>query len=63
MNTYDKKKKAALIAAAYYMEQERANANAASEVIQMTSWARTGKEIAMNKRTVIQRRGKVLWSA
>ena len=62
MNTYEKKKKAALAAAAYYIEQEKINATAAGTP-DLSSWSRAGKEIAMNKRYVIQCRGKVLRSA
>ncbi len=61
MTTYEKKKKAAIIAAAYYIEQEKLNATEpAGKVTQFNSWSRTGIEIAMNKRQVIQLRGRVL---
>jgi hypothetical protein len=63
MNTYEKKKKAAMIAVAYYIEQEKAKSNTGGNVIQLNSWARTGIEIAMNKRTIVQRKGRILFSA
>lgn len=61
MTTYEKKRKAALIAAAYYIEQEKANAAAhCNNESRLCKWSRTGIEIAMNKRQVIQLRGHVL---
>jgi hypothetical protein len=63
MNTYEKKRKAALVAVAYYIEQEKANAKSDTNVIQLNSWARTGIEIAMNKRNIVQRKGRILFSA
>ena len=61
MTTYEKKRKIALIAAAYYIEQEKAtNATPANNAVHLSTWSRTGIEIAMNKRQVIQLRGKVL---
>ncbi len=63
MNNYEKKKKAALVAVAYYIQQEKANANVVSNLNPLSIWARTGIEIAMNKRQVIQQRGRVLHRA
>ncbi len=61
MTTYEKKRKAAMIAAAYYIEQEKAKAaNPVNNVHHLSRWSRTGIEIAMNKRQVIQLRGNVL---
>lgn len=61
MTTYEKKKKAAIIAATYYIEQERANAAVPeNNMTSLSKWSRTGIEIAMNKRQVIQLRGRVL---
>ena len=65
MTTYEKKKKAALIAAAYYIEQEKikANANAAKPTLnlsRLSRWSRTGIEIAMDNRQIVQLRGRVL---
>jgi hypothetical protein len=62
MTTYEKKRKAALIAAAYYIEQEKANAATivSSNVARLSKWSRTGIEINMSKRQVIQLRGHVL---
>ena len=60
MTTYEKKKKAAMIAAAYYIEQEKANATAPAAEMRLSKWSRTGIEINMNKRQVIQLRGRVL---
>jgi hypothetical protein len=63
MTTYEKKRKAALIAAAYYIEQEKANATVSSTETRLNRWSRTGIEINMNKRQVVQLRGRVLLSA
>lgn len=63
MNAYEKKRKAAMIAVAYYIEQEKASAAAANELNRPGKWVQTGKEIAMNNRFVIQRRGRLLRSA
>ncbi|MFW5756103.1 MAG: hypothetical protein ACOCWK_05845 [Tangfeifania sp.] len=63
MTTYEKKRKAAMIAAAYYIEQEKAKAQAIKSVDnkpRLSRWSRTGIEINMNKRQVIQLRGRVL---
>ncbi|MGM0620267.1 MAG: hypothetical protein ACQETJ_04420 [Bacteroidota bacterium] len=64
MTTYEKKRKAAMIAAAYYIEQEKANATTpASNLTRLSKWSRTGIEINMNKRQVVQLRGRVLLRA
>jgi hypothetical protein len=63
MNAYEKKRKAAMIAVAYYIEQEKANAAASNGMNRSGAWAQTGKEIAMNNRYMIQRRGRLLRSA
>lgn len=63
MNAYEKKRKAAMIAVAYYIEQEKANATDQGEPNRSGAWAQTGKEIAMSNRYVIQRRGRLLRSA
>ena len=61
MTTYEKKKNAAMIAVAYYIEQEKANAvTPVNNVPRLSRWSRTGIEIAMNKRQVIQLGGHVL---
>jgi hypothetical protein len=63
MTTYEKKRKAALAAAAWYIEQEKANAAVPNNFQRLNSWSQTGKEIAMSNRYVIQRKGKLLRSA
>ncbi|HKL33964.1 MAG TPA: hypothetical protein VJ919_15590 [Tangfeifania sp.] len=61
MTTYEKKRKAAMIAAAYYIEQEKAQAaKSVDNTPRLSRWSRTGIEINMNKRQVIQLRGRVL---
>jgi hypothetical protein len=60
MNATEKKRKAAMIAVAYYIEQEKAKAAASNELNRSGAWAQTGKEIAMSNRYVIQRRGRLL---
>lgn len=63
MNAYEKKKKAAIIAAAYYIMQKKEEEAAATAPNRIGKWTKTGKEIAMNNRHVIQRRGRLLRSA
>jgi hypothetical protein len=63
MTTYEKKRKAAMIAVAYYIEQEKANATVSSNETHLNRWSRTGIEINMNKRQVVQLRGRVLLRA
>ena len=60
MTNYEKKRKAAMIAAAYYIEQEKANAAVPANEMRLSKWSRTGIEINMNKRQVVQLRGHVL---
>ncbi len=60
MTYEEKKKKAVMIAVAFYIKQENANEKALPN---LTRWSQTGKVIAMNKRQVIQQRGRVLRSA
>lgn len=62
MTLAEKKKKAAMIAVAYYIEQEKA-ALATEQNSSKVSWSRTGLEMTMNKRMVMQRRGRLLRSA
>ena len=63
MTTYEKKKKAAMIAAAYYIEQEKAQALETANETGLSKWSRTGIEINMNQRQVVQLRGRVLLRA
>ena len=63
MNTYEKKRKAAMIAVAWYIEQEKARVNESVNDSQLSKWSRTGIEINMNKRQVVQLRGRVLLRA
>lgn len=63
MTTYEKKRKAAMIAAAYYIEQEKAQALERNSEAGLSKWSRTGIEINMNKRQVVQLRGRVLLRA
>lgn len=60
MTREEKKKKAVLIAIAYYLEQEK---EACKGNPNFNSWSRIGRETRMNDRTVVQRRGKTLRSA
>lgn len=57
MTAREKKRRAAMIAVAYYLEQE---AEKNSEVKTVNSWKSTAKGIAMNNRTLVQRRGRLL---
>lgn len=58
MTAREKKKKAAMIAVAYYMEQEAAKNNL--EVKNYSAWVSLGKEVIMDNRNMVQRRGRVL---
>ena len=58
MTATEKKKRAAMIAVAYYLEQEAAKNNA--EVNEYKAWANAGKEIIMDNREKVQRRGRML---
>jgi hypothetical protein len=60
MTAYEKKRKAAMIAIAYYLEQEKANAPEGNNLVGSCCWSRTGKELAMRKNHVIQSRGRLL---
>lgn len=62
MTLAEKKKKAAMIAVAYYIEQEKAALENDQNPNKIT-WSRTGIEMIMNKRMVMQRRGRLLRSA
>jgi hypothetical protein len=57
MSDIDKKKKAAMVAVAYYLEQEAAARN---EIIMKNMWGEMGKTTIMNNRMRVQRRGRVL---
>jgi putative IMPACT (imprinted ancient) family translation regulator len=62
MTREEKIKKAISVAVAYHIEQEKA------EALQLqnsstTSWSRTGVEMMMTKRKIVQRRGRILRSA
>lgn len=59
MTAREKKRKAALIAVAYYLEQEAAKNN---EVSNVNSWKAAGKEVIMSNRAMVQRRGRLLRS-
>lgn len=55
MTDREKKKKAAMIAVAYYIQQE---ANMAHDARVKNIWAEMGKELIMENRTRVQRRGR-----
>lgn len=59
MTDREKKRKAALVAVAYYLEQEAAQMETAEQPKQ---WSDMGKEIMMNNRAMVQRRGRLLRS-
>lgn len=58
MTATEKKKRAAMIAVAYYLEQEAAKNNI--EVKDYNAWVNSGKEIIMDNREKVQRRGRLL---
>ncbi len=59
MDIQDKKRKAALVAVAYYLEQEKVQQE--KEPLQKGSnWEKIGREISMKNRMLIQRRGRIL---
>ncbi|MCU4165943.1 hypothetical protein [Carboxylicivirga caseinilyticus] len=61
MTEREKKRKAAMIAVAYYLEQEKA---AAAEVVKpANNWAAMGKGMIMNNRTNVQRKGRLMMKA
>ena len=64
MTQAEKKRKAALVAIAYYLEQEKAAAatHTASNKGKK-SWAKAGREMIMKNRAIVQRRGRLLRSA
>lgn len=62
MTREEKIKKAALIAVAYHIEQEKAEAMKV-ESSANGSWSRTGVKMMMTKRKIVQLRGRNLRSA
>ena len=62
MTREEKIKKAAVIAVAYYVEQEKAQM-VKDQNTSKVSWGRSGVEITMAKTKVVQRRGRSLRSA
>ena len=58
MTATEKKKRAAMIAVAYYLEQEAAGNNL--EVKDYRTWANSGKGVIMDNREMVQRRGRLL---
>ncbi len=58
MTDKEKKRKAAMIAVAYYLEEEKANA--AAVVKQESNWAAMGKSIIMQNRATVQRKGRLM---
>ena len=62
MTREEKIKKAALVAVAHYIEQERAEAIKV-EGSNNGSWSRTGIKMMMTKRKIVQLRGRSLRSA
>ena len=58
MTRYEKKKKVAMIAAAYYVEQEKLALVETTKVKSL--WAGMAKELTMGNRMMVQRRGRVL---
>jgi len=59
MTSRDKKKRAAMIAVAYFLEQEQEQ-NSKTDTV--NAWTATGKEIAMSNNAMVQRRGRLLRS-
>ena len=57
MTSREKKRKVAMIAVSYYLEQEAENN---SENKTVNSWKNTSREIAMSNRIMVQRRGRIL---
>ncbi|WP_347838259.1 hypothetical protein [uncultured Draconibacterium sp.] len=58
MTAREKKRKAAMIAVAYYLEQEAAKNKL--EVKDYSAWVSSGKEVIMDNRNMVQRRGRAL---
>uniref|UniRef100_UPI003217776E hypothetical protein n=1 Tax=uncultured Draconibacterium sp. TaxID=1573823 RepID=UPI003217776E len=59
MTAKEKKRRAAMIAVAYYLEQEAAQNN---KVKPQMAWTVAGKEVIMNNRELVQRLGRMLKS-
>ncbi|WP_320111145.1 hypothetical protein [Draconibacterium orientale] len=57
MTAREKKRKAAMIAVAYYLEQEAAKNNL--EENEHKAWAAAGKELIMDNRQMVQRHGRL----
>lgn len=57
MTREEKIKKAAMVAVAYYLEEEAAKQNDGKPV---NSWSSTGKKVMMNNRIMVQRHGRSL---
>ena len=57
MTATEKKRRAAMIAVAYYLEQEAAKN---TEVKDYNAWVNSGKGIIMDNREKVQRRGRLL---
>jgi hypothetical protein len=57
MTAREKKRRAAMIAVAYYLEQEAAKN---LEVKDYSAWVNSGKGIIMDNRAKVQRRGRLL---
>jgi len=62
MTREEKIKKAALVAVACYLEQEK-NDSICNPSANNNNWVQTGKMMIMNKRMIVQRRGKLLKGA
>ncbi len=60
MTLSDKKKKAVAIAVAYFLEEEKKEAAALEDFKARNMWVSMGKEIIMQNRAMVQRRGRVL---
>ncbi len=59
MTEREKRKRAAIIAVAYYLEEEKTRQN---EVMETSRWVSTAQEVAMGNRAMVQRRGRFLSS-
>ncbi len=57
MTAIEKKRRAAMIAVAYYLEQEAAKENEGKDY---KVWANAGKGVIMDNREMVQRRGRML---
>ncbi len=56
MTTIDKKKKAAIMAVAYYLKQEE---YANKQLKKTNNWIKEAKKVSMNNRILIQRHGRL----